>query len=211
MNDSHAADFFTPGERERIRLAVASAEHGTSGEIATMVVARSDSYREAITLGSVLGAGFVALIVAVASHHVTIWTYVPLTLLLYFPCRLLVSRVAALQRPFITGRRIDESVRERAVRAFYEKGLYRTRQETGILIFISLFERKVWILGDRGINARIAPESWQRLAATLSAGIRDGRGCDALCEVIASCGEELSRHFPRGSDDTNELADELLT
>lgn len=211
MRDSRTKDFFTPGEQERIRLAVANAEQGTSGEIATMVVARSDSYREAITLGSMLAAGLAALVVAVASHHVTIWTYVPLTLFFYLPARLLISRVEALQRPFVSGRRLTESVRERAVRAFYEKGLYRTRHETGILVFISLFERKVWILGDRGINARIPPDSWQRLATTLSTGIRDGQACEALCQVIAACGEELARHFPREADDRNELADDLLT
>jgi putative membrane protein len=211
MTGTDGDNFFTPGERQRIRQAVTAAETGTSGEIATMVVARSDSYREAVTLGAVLAAGLVALVIAVAAHHITIWTYLPLTLLAYFPCRLLISRLPALQRPFITRERLHESVRERAVRAFYEKGLYRTRHETGILIFISLFERKVWILGDRGINSRIAPESWQMLAQTLTTGIRDGRACDALCGVIASCGEELARHFPREADDRNELADELLT
>jgi len=209
MRDDSAADFFTPDERERIRLAVKAAEQSTSGEIATMVVSRSDSYREAITLGAVLGAGLAALLVAIISHHVTIWTYVPLTILLYLPARLVVDRVPSLQRPFISRQRIEETVRERAVRAFYEKGLYRTRQETGILIFISLFERKVWILGDRGINARIPQESWQHLAGTLSLGIRGGRACEALCTVIGSCGEELARHFPREADDTNELPNEL--
>ena len=96
------------------------------------------------------------------------------------------------------------------MRAFYEKGLYRTRHETGILVFISIFERKVWILGDRGINARIPAESWQQLVQSLTAGIREGHACEALCSVIARCGEELARHFPRESDDRNELQDEIL-
>ena len=210
MKNVSAEDFFTAAEQERIRLAVANAESATSGEIATMVVTRSDSYREAVILGSVLGAAMVALVVTIASHHVTIWSYIPLTLALYFPAQWLISRVPALQRPFIAQRRLGEAVRERAMRAFYEKGLYRTGHETGILIFISIFERKVWILGDRGINARIPPESWQQLVQVLATGIRDGHACEALCKVITSCGEELSRHFPRESDDINELQDEIL-
>jgi putative membrane protein len=132
------------------------------------------------------------------------------TVLLYLPLRMLIARVPLLQRPFIAAGRLNEAVRERAVRAFHEKGLYRTRHETGILIFISLFEHKVWVLGDRGINARIPPESWLQLAHTLADGIRDGHACDALCAVIRSCGEELARHFPRVADDTNELQDEPL-
>jgi len=209
MRDESAADFFSQEEKERIRLAVQAAEQSTAGEIATMVVGRSDSYREAITLAAVLGAGLVALVIAVLSHHVTIWTYIPLTIICFLPARLLVSRVPALQRPFVSRQRLEEAVRERAVRAFYEKGLYRTRDETGILIFISLFEHKVWILGDRGINARIPQQSWQKLAETLSSGIRGGRACGALCEVVAACGEELARHFPRQADDRDELSNEL--
>jgi putative membrane protein len=97
------------------------------------------------------------------------------------------------------------------VRAFYEKGLYRTRHETGILIFISLIEHKVWILGDRGINERIDSHFWQNLASRLTQGLREGKSCEALCCVISGCGAELSRHFPRRADDLNELRDEILT
>jgi putative membrane protein len=210
MNKVSAEGFFTPAEQEKIRLAVVNAEGATSGEIATMVVARSDSYREAVTLGSVLGAATVALVVTIAIHHVTIWSYLPLTIALYYPIQWLLARATTLQKPFIAGRRMDEAVKARAVRAFYEKGLYRTRHETGILLFISIFERKVWILGDRGINARIPPESWQQLVQVLATGIRDDHACEALCKVIKSCGDELSRHFPRESDDINELQDEIL-
>jgi len=103
-----------------------------------------------------------------------------------------------------------EAVRERAVRAFFEKGLYKTRDETGILIFISILERKVWILGDKGINAKIAPQFWSSLADELSAGLRQNRACEALCTVIEKCGEILKEHFPKRVDDVNELEDELI-
>ena len=102
-------------------------------------------------------------------------------------------------------------MRERALAAFYQKGLYRTKDQTGILIFISLLERKVWILGDRGINEKIEPGHWQSLAGELARGIRVGRGGEALCRVIAGCGSELARHFPRRRDDRNELTDDIIT
>lgn len=210
MKNFSAEYFFTPQEKEQIRQAVASAEGSTAGEIATMVVDRSDSYREAVTLGAVLGSAMLALLIAIVSQHVTIWSYLPLAIILYFPFQLLVRRVPSLQRPFIAGSRLEEAVKERAVRAFYEKGLYRTADETGILIFISIFERKVWILGDRGINSRISSDSWQQLVKVLTTGIREGRACEALCAVIGSCGKELARHFPRQKNDSNELQDEIL-
>jgi len=134
-----------------------------------------------------------------------------MTMALFFPPPLLVRRTPALQRPFINASRTNEAVKERAVRAFFEKGLYRTRDETGILIFISIFEHKVWILGDRGINARIPADSWQELVQILVVGLKEGRAADALCEVVTRCGKELALHFPREADDTNELQNEILT
>jgi putative membrane protein len=200
-----AEEFFSAEEQEQIRKAIEDVEAHTSGEVATMVVDRSDSYREAETLGAVLIAGLLALIVAVPFHHITIWSYVPMVFVLYLPAWLLFRHIPRLCLPFVGGKRIEEAVRERAFRAFFEKGLHRTRDETGILIFISLLEHKVWILGDRGINEKIDPESWQALAQQVAEGIKANRNSEALTRVIAQCGEELRKHFPRNPDDIDEL------
>ena len=207
----HAADFFSADERELIRQAVHAAESSTSGEIATMVVDESDPYHDAIVLGGMLFAGLLAMVVAIVLHHITIWFYIPAVFLLYMPCRALFVRVPILKLPLLKRSRIAQAVRERAVRAFYEKGLYRTQHASGVLIFISLLERKVWILGDRGIDSRIPPQAWQGLAHELSAGLREGRACEALCAVVGRCGAALQEHFPRSPDDVNELSDDVIT
>jgi len=206
-----AADFFSIPEREQIRQAVHTAESSTTGEIATMVVDESDPYRDTVVLGAVMLAGFLALVASVLLDHITIWFYIPLVFALYFPCYILFARMPVLKRPLLSRQRISQTVRERALRAFYEKGLYRTRDATGILIFISLLERKVWILGDRGINSKITPDSWQGLALELSEGLREGSACAALCRVIDTCGVLLAEHFPPKADDANELSDEMAT
>jgi putative membrane protein len=210
MKSLRAQTFFNNSEKMRIRDSVRAVEKGTSGEIATMVVDHSDGYLEAEVLGGILVAGLVALIIAIAVQHVTIWTFVPIVCALYFPARLLFIRFPRLKIPFVNKKRMIHAVRERALRAFYEKGLYRTRDENGILIFISILERKVWILGDRGVNLKIPPETWQSHANEISLGIREGRPCDALCAVIENCGRVLVEQFPRKEDDTNELPDELI-
>ncbi|QXE92172.1 TPM domain-containing protein [Geomonas subterranea] len=207
---STAQDYFSASDKEAIRQAVARAEARSSGEIATMVVSESDRYREAEALGALLLSGFIGVAVAVLSHHVTIWTYIPVVFLLYFPVLLFLRRFPHLKLSFVGPRRLAEAVSERALVAFYQQGLYRTRMETGVLIFISLLERKVWIVGDRGINEKIPPGYWKSLAERLAQGLRTGRGAEAVCEVIEACGTELERHFPRGEDDRNELADEII-
>lgn len=233
MKPGNAAHFFTEEEIKTIQGAIAAAEAGTSGEIVPMVVDRSDSYREAEVLGTVLVSGILALALevglqayqlsaagtdwtqggletALILHATSVWTYIPLVFVLFFPMRLIFRKFDRLKLLFVGRRRLAEAVRERAVRAFYEKGLYRTRDETGVLIFMSLLEHKVWILGDRGINRNIPQHSWHALAGELSKGLREGRACEALCSVIASCGEELSRHFPGKADDRDELNNDLI-
>lgn len=207
---SVAHDYFSPAEKESIRQAVARAEAASSGEIATMVVSESDRYREAEALGALLLSGLFGVVVAVLLHHVTIWTYIPVVFLLYFPTLLFLRRFPRLKLSFVGPRRLAEAVSERALVAFYQQGLYRTRHETGILIFISLLERKVWIVGDRGINEKIPPGYWKSMAEQLARGLKEGRGAEAVCEVVAACGKELEAHFPRLADDRNELSDEMI-
>jgi len=221
MKPTDAYSYFNDDEKEKIRRAVETAEAGTSGEIATMIVYHSNSYPEAVVLGGILVAGLMALIISVSVHYaallshipldMTVWSFVPLVVLLYFPARSLFVRFPHLKLPFIAKARLMHAVRERAIRAFFEKRLYKTRNENGILIFISLMERNVWLLGDRGIDSKVSHGTWQTLARDISGGIAAGRACDALCAVIGKCGELQAEHFPKGPDDTNELPDELIT
>jgi len=203
-------ELFSDGERQEIRRAVAAAEASTSGEIVVMVLAESDRYREAEALGGVLLAGLTALVAGIILHHITVWFFIPAVFILFIPCRLVICKVPRLKRSLITRTRQESAVRERCLHSFYEKGLHRTRDETGVLIFISVLERKVWIIGDRGINERIPPETWHDLARTLSSGIKGGQACAALVSVIGRCGEILAKQFPRKQDGINELSDEVI-
>ena len=211
MTRRTANTFFSPVERELIRQAIVRAEAGTSGEIVPLVVDRSDDYRDAVLAASVVLAGLLALLLMIALHHDSIWWFIPLLVLLVFPCRYMVQRKPFLVLPFVSKKRIEQVVCDRALRSFYSAGLHRTRRETGVLIYLSLFEHKVWILGDRGIHERIGQDQWQGMIDQLVTGIRQGTATAALCKVIADCGTLLRIHFPETGDAINELQDEVLT
>lgn len=232
-----AKDFFNQSENEKIKNAVIQAEKTTAGEIAIMVVDESDTYNEALTFGAFILSSFLALITtsiiavlmnyksmwlhnsseyiytlsSLAFSHSSIWVYIPSVFILFFPVRLLLQKLPGIKLVFVPKDREAEAVRERAIRAFYEKGLYKTRDETGILLFISILERKVWILGDKGINSKIDAKFWELRAAELSKGIQEKDYCNAVCATIAKCGEELTKHFPIKPGDTNELTNEVIS
>lgn len=206
-----ADKFFTEAERARIREATQSAESRTIGEVAVMVVNSSDRYHETEVLGGIFLGSLLALVVTVLSFNSSIWSYITLSFLFFFPSKYLFKKVPALKIALIGARRREDAVVQRALRAFYEKGLYKTKNNTGVLFFLSLLERKVWVLADKGIHEKIEQETLNRFAVIVSHGIRDGRACDALCEAIVMAGDLLAKHFPITPDDTNELPDEVMT
>jgi len=204
-------NFFANGELDRIREATSIAESKTIGEVAVMVVDSSSLYIEAEIIGGILFGGLLSLILTVSFFHSSVWFYVPLNFILFFPSAFLFRKLPFLKTAFIGKKRLAETVRLRAVRAFYEKGLYKTRKNTGVLFFISLLERKVWVLADKGIYEKIKQESLNKFANVVSKGIMEKRATDALCEAIKEAGELLAAHFPITPDDTNELPDAVIT
>jgi putative membrane protein len=203
--------FFNKEDQERITKTIHDVESRTIGEVAVMVVDSSDRYHETEAVGGILLGSFLALIGTLLFFHSSIWLYIPLSFLFFLPSKYLFQKVHVLKATFIGAKRKEHTVRQRAVNAFYEKGLYKTRKNTGVLFFLSLLERRVWVLADKGIYKKIDQETLNRFATIVSQGIKDGRACDALCDAIRRSGELLTKHFPVTPDDTNELPDEVMT
>ena len=206
-----AHTFFTHEEKERIRTTTRLLESRTIGEVAVMVVDESDHYFETEVLGGVLIGSLLSLLMTASFFHSSVWWYVPLSFILFLPSRMLFRKVPALKTAFIGLHRKEHAVRLRALRAFYEKGLYKTKKNTGVLFFISLLERKVRVLADSGIHEKIGQETLDKFARHVSQGIKEGHGCDALCQAIQEAGDFLARHFPASDHDTEESGNDPIT
>ncbi len=106
---------------------------------------------------------------------------------------------------------MDLQVRRRAEAAFYEHGLHKTREASGILIMISQLEHRVQILADRAIDEKVPPKTWDAVVEQLVQATKEGRPTDGLCRAINQCGELLAVHFPaRPGDNPDELGDDLV-
>ena len=211
MKYSHSKNYFTAEEKSKIEEAIREVENTSMGEVVAMVVDSSDHYPEASVTGGVFLASLVSLAAAKFFLGASLWYFIPLQFFLFFPFRFFLDAVPFLKSLFIGPRSREERVRQRALRAFYEKGLYKTRGNTGVLFFLSLYERKVWVLADKGIYEKIQQETIEGFARAVSQGMKEGRGCEALCKAIRDAGGLLSRHFPLEPGDTNELPNKVIT
>lgn len=200
-----AAEFFSAEEKARIEAAVREAETRTSSEIVPMVVDESFDYPRAEIMGGGLFALAAAVSLSWAFGDSSVWIFLPLFLLLYFPFKLLIRATPVLRLRLIPAAEIDAEVEEKALVSFLEQGLHRTRDETGILILISLFEHRVRILADRGISQVVEQREWQEIVAHITAGMHTGNTADALCEAVRRCGDLLQRRFPARDENRNEL------
>lgn len=103
--------------------------------------------------------------------------------------------------------------RQRAHRAamdqFLVRGMARTREHTGVLIFASIAERYARIIADVGIAEKVPPQSWKRAVDCIVASAQKGRIAEGLVEAIDICATTLAGPFPRRADDTNELPDRV--
>ena len=191
--------------RSRIEAAVREAERGTSGEIVVTIVRACDDYGRVPWRLGALGAALALL------GGALVWPAAPVAALLGLQAAALAlahaaCRVDAVRRAFVGEDELEARAREHALRAFAEHGVRKTRERTGILIFVALFEHRVVVLGDSGIDAALDPAtSWQQVVDLALAGIRAGRAADGLVDAVRRCGEILARPLPPRGDDRDEI------
>ena len=212
----HVEKFFSPADLHDIEASVRQAEKRTSGEILPYAVSRSDHYEAAVWKGATLGALAAVVIAGIARYVGDAWGLPSLAWVMLPPTLggglgYLATAVIRPLRLALTGAsKVEHRVRQRAAAAFLENEVFKTRGRTGVLIFLSIYERRVVVLADAGINSRVAQEEWNAIVAGIVEGIRTGHPGKALAGAITRCGELLERHqVESAADDTDELPDTL--
>ncbi len=218
----------TDANRARVAQAVADAERNTAGEIVTIVAKRSDAYHDVALHWAVLAMLLVLALlalkpgVAVWLHGLVAdpWDGAPApgglftVALLLLAATFLIVRVVLAYRPLrmalTPGSTAGRRVHARALTLFRASAEARTRDATGVLLYLSLDEHRAEIIADAAIHSRVTPDVWGAAMAALIAATRDGRPGDGMAEAVRQIGLVLAEHFPPRADDTNELPDRLI-
>ena len=215
-------------DHDIVTAAVAAAEAHTSGEIVTVVAAKSNDYDDvALVWASVVA--FVAMsIIALFpgfyrglydwmtggwGHELTanewLGTVIAIGVLKWIGTWLIL-----LWRPLrmaLTPRAIKaQRVRARAIDLFKVGTEARTIGRTGVLLYLSLKEHRADIVADEAIAAKVAADVWGDAMAGLIERVRVGQPGEGMAEAVRQMGIVLTEHFPRGSENPNELPDRLI-
>ena len=211
MKNSMATSFLSQEEIEKVTFSVQEAEKKSSGEIVPMIVSKSYSYPLATHLGALLTSIPCSLLITPLlaerfnAETISYLIFLLVMSMLYLLFTLVIPHIPLLHKLFIPEKHIEEEVQEGAITSFFSEQLYKTEKENGVLLYISVFERRVWILGDAGINAVIPPDFWNTIVIELTNDIKSGNRGQGICKAVEKIGEALTSHFPAEKDDIDEL------
>lgn len=203
-----AASPLGDAERQRIGAAVAEAETATSGEIFVVVARESDDYRFVPLAWALL----LALAVPMPLFWFT-WLSGPsiyAIALAVFIVAALILPLPAVKRWIVPGYLKGLRTRALAEQQFLAHGLQMTEARTGVLIFVSLAERRAELVADAGIAARIPQATWDGVMGDLVAAAAAGRLADGLVAAVARVGALLAKHFPPRPHNPDEIANEVV-
>lgn len=202
-----------PDQIAKISAAVAKAESGTSGEIVPMIVGRSS------VIGHLpLYAGFIFFSIAavvsieVRPYWLFLWWGLPLAILLLgcIVAGYIVTRFDSVQRWLIPSSDEESQVWNRASAEWALNQVKKTKNRTGILLFVSVMERKAIILADEGVAKHYPQETWQAVVEGLTDHLKKGDWTEGFETAIQRCGEILKMHLPAGSSDVNEISNRII-
>lgn len=201
---------FSTDDKARITAAIHAAEKNTSGQFVAVVARASDHY----VLLPLLWAAMVALLFPGACLLGGLsmrWVHIyQIQLLIFIGLAILLLSVPGLHLQLIP-RHVKHAHASRLAQAqFYLQGVQLTAHHSGVLLFVSLAERYVEIVADKGIHARLGEEHWQGIIDRFIAQVSRGRVVDGFVDAIGACGAAMAEHYPPDPDATDELSDGLI-
>ena len=96
-----------------------------------------------------------------------------------------------------------------AQKVFTRLHMHQTAERNGVLIYIATYSRKIAVIGDEGIHAKLGSIYWEELVKTMITQLKADKKAEALTWSILECGKQLGKFFPRKEDDKNELSNSI--
>ncbi|MFK5923950.1 MAG: hypothetical protein QM496_17370 [Verrucomicrobiota bacterium] len=219
-----ATYFFNEQQRKQVGTAVAEAESMTSCEIVPVAGTVSGAYDRSEDIVGIwlaaVAAVMVWLLYPLQVSEAGSWggrsvfaggLLMMLIVFLAFAVGVVLSsRIAWLRLLFTPRKQMQQQVTSRARELFFDQRVHHTSGGTGLLIYVSLFERMAVVFGDQEILDKFGQEFLDKLCHQLTSELQQSHPADAICKVIAEAGKLLSDKLPRADSDVNELQDTLV-
>lgn len=200
-------------DKEEIKAMITEAESKSNSELVPMIVNTSDVYpaahfRAAIIVSFLFSLGLYFSPFSIINPIWFLWIQIPGLLLGYA-----LGNIPFFTRLLITKKEVEYEVTQRAIEAFFEHNLHATDNHNGVLIFISLMERKIKIITDIGVKQKVDQKIWDEIIVAFTEKVAEGNFTLALKNTILAASEVLENYFPadhKKRAKKNELKNDLI-
>jgi putative membrane protein len=208
----------TDQERAQLDQLIQQAEQRTKSQIVLAVVQRSDSFPEIPWKAFALFTSIAGLLVFLFNVLMPGWISNALVLIsiaailvlgAFFA--LLTVVVPGFARLFLSASRAETETRQYAVSVFFDRELFATANRTGILLFVSQFERQIVLLPDKGLTNRLGMDSLKRIITLMSADLKNKqvkRAMETGLEALVAILEASPGDVPVADELSNEIIEE---
>jgi putative membrane protein len=191
------------------REAIAAVEKVSSLEIVVAVRPRLRRWLVPhAVVGALVAAGVLAFLLW-SPYDFDLWSFLVMPLLAALAGGLLVDALAPLERLLVPAHIAATTALEAARATFVELGVHNTVARTGLLVFVAVRERRVVLVGDRGVLDKLGESGLAKRADRLATHI--SAGGNAVAHALVAMADELALALPRAEHDINELADMVQT
>lgn len=222
-NHMTSSNILTETEIASIESLIADVEKKTSAELVPVIANVSGRYDRAeglfafafsLVVFASIWCVFQGISPAKEGWHVdTLMLNLPVMLLVligsYILGTVLASRLPLLRFFLVSKKEMREEVERSAHESFQRFKTRNTINGTGVLIYISLYEHMVHVVGDDAINAKLSQSDWESFCKIILDGFKEDKPAQGLTNGITHCGELLAKHFPIQSGDENELPNKI--
>jgi uncharacterized membrane protein len=104
----------------------------------------------------------------------------------------------------------DQSSRARAIDIFSRLRIWDTEHNSGVLIYLLLADRRVEIVADRGINAKVDDAEWDSICRDMETEFARNNFTEGALQGINAITRILSAHYPSSGPHKNELPDKPI-
>src|SRR5213075_416260 len=197
---------FDKAAGDAIGATIREIEAKTNAEIVVAVRGRSGPYRNAdYIFGAIVTfLGLMFVLFSPFDFH-TYW--IPFELIGLFVAGAFVSSRGDWIRRWLTTQKFRaKAARTGAAAMFYEAGIANTSAENGLLIYLSLLERQMEVIADRGILKAVPALKWNHAVFELKR-VAQNADADKLISALREIEVLLAEHMPATGENPNELAD----
>ncbi|MBT4864239.1 MAG: hypothetical protein HON53_03845 [Planctomycetaceae bacterium] len=222
----NALTVFSKDEQRQVSQSIAALEKKTAAEVVCAVSTESGRYDRAESIVGLIVAAVLLALTNIAWVFLTDWSAGPggwhppfglpfmfqliAVLVGFIGGSIAASYYHPLRRPFVRQKdKLAEAERAASI-VFSSQRLHSTRHVGGVLVYVSLFERKVIVLADDGAMKVLEPSMLDAICESAVKNIKDGKRVETFLDAVKALEPPLTESLPIGDNDVNELPDHLV-